>query len=261
MENHKRSPKFGRQWRKSEMDDYNIKIQFQDATTFFNTPVLPPPNVDEELLTTEYDTDTIAHKNSFILTQLDYAMEREDPESAESSISIFAIFLFDALGYAHRPHLTRLLRRLKILICGEYKDAKTNVCIIDRSRDDEGLLVQECRHIGAKRDPYPQVVATAIAAFQTNNSRRIASGLDPLENEIIPAVIMIGSSPTFLKVPVTAELSRCVQSGLYPTTPTVIFAHEPEIPRPAQRRAEGMRPLDNRYIIFQCYEAFKQFVH
>ncbi|KAH7904821.1 hypothetical protein BJ138DRAFT_1106496 [Hygrophoropsis aurantiaca] len=245
MENRKRSPKFGRQWRKSDMDDYNIKIQFQNATTFFNTPVLPPPNVDEELLTTEYDTDTIAHENDFILTQLGYAMEREDSESAESAISLFTCLLFSALGYAHRPRLTLLSRGLKILTCGEYKDAKTDACIIDRSTNNELVLVQVCRHIRAKRDPYPQLVATAIAAFQSNNSRRITSGSDPLENKIFPAFTMIGSSPTFLKVPVTAELSRCVQSGLYPTTPTVVFAHEPEIPRPAQRRAEGMRPLDN----------------
>jgi hypothetical protein len=34
----------------------------------------------------------------------------------------------------------------------------------------------------------------------------------------------------------------------------------PEIPRPSCRIAEGMEPLDNREVIFACFEAFKQFV-
>jgi len=58
----------------------------------------------------------------------------------------------------------------------------------------------------------------------------------------------------------TTELIQCVQRGEYLATPTVVLAHIPEIPRPTRRLSEGMRPLDNRHIILQCYEAFKQFV-
>jgi hypothetical protein len=69
---------------------------------------------------------------------------------------------------------------------------------------------------------------------------------------------MIGTSPTFFKIPITVELVRCVQRGEYPATPTVMIGHVPELPRPNR---EGMKPLDNRRIILQCYEAFKQFVY
>ena len=56
---------------------------------------------------------------------------------------------------------------------------------------------------------------------------------------------MVGTSPTFLKVLTTTELVQCVQRGEYPATPMVFL---------------GMKLLDNRRIILQCYEAFKQFV-
>ncbi|KAH7903506.1 hypothetical protein BJ138DRAFT_1168048 [Hygrophoropsis aurantiaca] len=258
MANQKRSPKFARQWRQSDLDDYNIKTQFQTASTFFNTPVLPPPTADEELFTTEFDTDTLAKDNRIILTYLGYAM---DPDESESAVTELSWKLFYALGYGHPPHLIIMFKELQILSCGERKNANTGISIIDRSSGKtEFVLVQECRRIGATRDPYPQSIATVIAAFQSNNSRRIAAGLDPLENKTIPAIITIGSSPTFLKVPVTAELADCVGRGVYPITPTVVSVHEPEIPRPSQRIVEGMRPLDNRHIVFQCYEAFRQFV-
>jgi hypothetical protein len=34
----------------------------------------------------------------------------------------------------------------------------------------------------------------------------------------------------------------------------------PPVPRPARRRSEGMKPLDNRREILKCYEAFKVIV-
>ena len=71
---------------------------------------------------------------------------------------------------------------------------------------------------------------------------------------------MTGTSPTFFKIPVTVELSRAVELGLYPATPTVVSMHVPDIPRPDRRLNEGMRPLDNRRSILACFEAFKQFV-
>lgn len=68
---------------------------------------------------------------------------------------------------------------------------------------------------------------------------------------------MPGTSPAFFKIPVTAELIQAVDSelGQYPTTPTVVIMHIPDIPRPARRLREGMRSLDNWRNIF-----FKQFV-
>jgi hypothetical protein len=66
--------------------------------------------------------------------------------------------------------------------------------------------------------------------------------------------------PSFFKIPVTHELTRCVEYGTFPLTPTVVIGHVPDIPRPNRRFSEGMKPLDNRRAILQCYEAFKKFI-
>ncbi|KAH7911634.1 hypothetical protein BJ138DRAFT_983372, partial [Hygrophoropsis aurantiaca] len=110
-------------------------------------------------------------------------------------------------------------------------------------------------------DPLPQLVAHAIGAFQVYNANRVQSGLDPVDNKarnsVIAAIVMSGTLPTFVKIPVTAELAECVRSGEYPTHPTVVLGHTPDIPSPVPQ-SEAMNPLDNRRVIFRCFEAFRQ---
>ncbi len=71
---------------------------------------------------------------------------------------------------------------------------------------------------------------------------------------------MVGTAPSFFKIPVTEQLSQCVAQGQYPLSPAIVAGHVPDLPRPNRRFSEGMKPLDNRRVILQCYEAFKQFV-
>jgi hypothetical protein len=68
---------------------------------------------------------------------------------------------------------------------------------------------------------------------------------------------MTRTSPTFFKIPVTAELDRGIH---YPANPTIVLTHFPDLSRPELRLSEGMKPLDNRRAILQCYEAFKRFI-
>jgi hypothetical protein len=77
----------------------------------------------------------------------------------------------------------------------------------------------------------------------------------------MPGIILVGSSPTFYKIPVTKKLAQVVALGSFPATPTVVHAHLPAVPRPARRLSEGIKPLDNRRHIFACYEVFRQFVN
>ena len=71
---------------------------------------------------------------------------------------------------------------------------------------------------------------------------------------------MTGTSPSFFMIPITQDLSRSVERGQFPPTPTVVTGHVPDLPRPNRRFSEGMKPLDNRRSILQCYEAFKRFI-
>ena len=103
--------------------------------------------------------------------------------------------------------------------------------------------------------PEPRLISDTIAAFHNDNMVRVKRlGTDPLISKVMPGIVMKGSMPTFYKIPVTPELVRAVVSGERPEEETVVHAYRPEVPSPE----EGMKPLDNRYIILSCFEAFRQ---
>ncbi|KAJ7681927.1 hypothetical protein DFH06DRAFT_972029 [Mycena polygramma] len=244
-----RSAKSGKQWTHNEIDAYNIHLSSQDATTFFGMAQLPTPTVDPEILTVQ-DADTaVSDANWDLLSLVDRC------NAKESSVIDFTVVLLHALGYVHRPRITRTRLDLRLLVCGEYLQA--DVCILDRSTDGIVLLVQD-KCIGGPIHAYPRLVAAAIATYQA--LYRTHQQLDKLSFRVVPAVLLDGTSPTFYKIPLTDELVRCVQRGEYPDAPTIVAVHIPDLPRPHQRRLEGMKPLDNRQIILQCYEAFKTFI-
>jgi hypothetical protein len=119
------------------------------------------------------------------------------------------------------------------------------------------LVVKVDRH-ARWFDPEARLVSDTIAAFYNNNAMRVKRlGTDPLTSKVMPGIVMDGTMPTFYKIPVTHELVRAVESGERPEEETtVVHAYRPEVPRPE----EGMRPLDNRYIILSCFEAFRKFL-
>jgi hypothetical protein len=175
-------------------------------------------------------------------------------------VNDFAVHLLKVLDYVPRTRMARTRADIPLRICGEHLHAKPDVCIVDS--DDILLLVQEGKRYKEMKDAEPQLVAEAIAAFQSNNWKRVhLLGQDPLPMRMIPGITLTGTSPTFFKVPVTQELADAVEFGVYPAAPTIVYAHLPYLPRPARRLSEGMKPLDNRSQILSCYEAFKQFVN
>lgn len=71
----------------------------------------------------------------------------------------------------------------------------------------------------------------------------------------IPAITLQGITPTFYKIPVTAELSEAVARGRYPTlhnTRSSIFSVHP--------RSMAIRGTEDRVEILACLEALKQFL-
>ena len=116
------------------------------------------------------------------------------------------------------------------------------------------LVVKVDRH-SRGFDPEPRLISDTISAFQNDNLMRVEIlGTTPLVSKVMPGIVMDGTMPTFYKIPVTPELVRVVEFGEQPEQATVVYAYRPEVPRPE----EGMRPLDNRYIILSCFSAFKQ---
>lgn len=192
------------------------------------------------------------------INAMDLAMSRSPLE--ESAVDDFVVRLFDMLGYTSRSIVVRTRKDIELVICGKSMHAKTDVCLM-MNHSEIILLVQEDKqHLEDRGDAEAQLIAEAIAAFQSNNKKRILAGLLPLKHCLIPGIVMIGTAPIFYKIWVTKELSDAVIYGTFPKTPTVVYFHLPSVPRPYRRLSEGMKPLDNRRIVLHCYEALKKFV-
>lgn len=193
--------------------------------------------------------------NYKLLRYMDLAMDPVRTGFAEeSAVDDFAVHLLTLLDYAPRPNIASTRTDIPFKICGEIRHAKTDICIVESN--NILLLIQEDKRHKEKKDPSPQLIAEAVATFQANDHMQKFRS----RACIIPGIVLKGTFPTFYKIPVTSHLADSVAHGHYPTEPTVVHAHIPDIPRPASCLSEGMRPLDNRRIILSCYEAFKKFV-
>jgi hypothetical protein len=140
---------------------------------------LPQPSVDPELLTNVEAGAMQQDRHAELITYLDLAMM---PEKGETAVDDFAVELFRTLGYVRRERVARTRMDLPLLICGESRHAKTDVCIIDRSQNDILLLVQGDKRLehGEPVNARARLVAEAIGAFNENNAQREAAGLAPL---------------------------------------------------------------------------------
>ncbi|KAJ2915618.1 hypothetical protein MD484_g4789, partial [Candolleomyces efflorescens] len=259
MANLIRSAKFGSDWTINELDSYNIRLERQEALEFFGVPVLPDPAVDPELLQHLEADEMQQDRNAELINLLDLAMLRS---SGESAVVDFAVELLKLTGYVRRNRVARTRKDLPLLICGEWRHAKTDVCIVDREQGDILLLVQEDKLLEDTEplDARAQLVAEALAAFTENNASRMSSDLAPLESKVVSGIVMVGTAPTFFKIPITQELVTHVRHGTYPPTATIVNYCFPPVPRPARRRRDGMKPLDNRRQFLSCYQAFKTIV-
>ncbi|KAH9911665.1 uncharacterized protein B0H18DRAFT_1128270 [Fomitopsis serialis] len=257
MANLIRSPKAGSDWTGNDLAAYNIQMRLESAASFFGDHTMPPPNVDQEILTTQNAQDMYFDRNAELINLLDLAMSSMSAE--DSAVDDFAVELLKHLGYVKRHRIARTRKDIPFYVCGEWTHAETDVCLLDRQQNDILLLVQEDERSQPEhpRDPGPQLVAKAIAAFDYNNSLRQATGQATVDSKVMAGIALLGTMPTFYKIPVTAGLVRDVHYGAYPSKPTTVSVHVPELPSPAGRYSEGMKPLDNRQAVLRCYEAFK----
>ncbi|KAI6013057.1 hypothetical protein PISMIDRAFT_118585 [Pisolithus microcarpus 441] len=253
-----RNAKSSNDWTVNELDAYNISIVSEDCVTFFGTDILPLPDHHHDLIN-KLTANEMEDDDSYLAARyMDLATNRVPDE--ESAVVDFVMQLLHTMGYATRAAHRDLRSRKAIdfFICGEWKDAKADVCVMDGYK--VLLVVQEDKCHMQVVDPNAQLVAAAIAAVQNNNRMRSIVGSDVLDFKEMAGIVMIDTHPTFFKIPVTKELIQAVQRGQFPSTPTVVSMHLPTLPRPAECVREGMRPLDNRRIIIACFEVFKQFV-
>jgi hypothetical protein len=148
---------------------------------------LPQPHVDPEILNVESADNMAVDKNAELITLLDIAMVPTGPE--ESAVDDFTVELFKALGYVWCTRVARTRKDIPLLVYGDRRHAKTDVCIVDHLQHDILLLVQEDKRFGGEEenisDAEAQLIAKSIAAFSLNNSRKRDAGLPELDSKVI----------------------------------------------------------------------------
>jgi len=251
MANLIRLPKCGSGWTQNDLRAYNIIVKEKSEKEFFGNTLSRLPIVSEDILTKELADKSMEENTYFLLRYLDMAMKTKEGE--ESAVDDFAVELLKILGYTNMNRMTRTRKNIRFFTCGEDSYAKTDVCLINE--DEILLLIQTLK---SPNDPEPQVIAEAIATFQHNNKIRSRIKLiEELDRCTIPFITMVGTFPTFYRMTITKELNECVHWGVYPSISTIVERHTPRVPR---RVSDGMKPIENRKKILQCFEAFKKFV-
>ncbi|KAL6307104.1 hypothetical protein BKA93DRAFT_770620 [Sparassis latifolia] len=139
----------------------------------------------------------------------------------ESAVDDLVSALLRAMHYVDMSKVVRTRKNLTFIVCGNTVHAQTDVCLMDSS--GILLLVQEDKGHNEEKDPEPQLIAEAIAAFYYNNFHRVRRmRLPACRSHTFAGITMEGATPTFYKIPVTEQLEQCVQTGMYPTVPTII---------------------------------------
>ncbi|KAF8952385.1 hypothetical protein BDZ97DRAFT_2083535 [Flammula alnicola] len=177
--------------------------------------------------------------------------------SQDSAIDNFAAETLKLLGFDERKTTVVTRYIIPLTICGDGNQvAQTDVCLLYRPSLVLLVLVED-KTIFNKTNPEPQVVAEAIAAFQSNNVKRRASGLPPLNAMTIPCITMTGTRPTFYLVPVTPELSDAIILGQYPATQTQVLQCVTTRVH-ARTTSEGMENVEYRKLALKRLLAFKK---
>lgn len=220
--------KSGSHWTHNDLVAYNIEVQIEpNGLAFFEVDGLPEPHVpgDEMLMLTALEAEDVPDGATYdTLAVMGLAMNPRQGE--ESAVDDFAVLLLRLLGYNTRGTALHTRQDIELMICGLSMHAKT-----------------DCAFCGIEQ-------------------RSIMRNVEPrLQDSVIPGILMIGTSPIFYRIRVTRELDDAVRFGTCPANPTLVHYHLSPLPLPERRLSEGMKPLDNRHTILQCYEAFKRFVH
>ncbi|KAF8217823.1 hypothetical protein K438DRAFT_1952684 [Mycena galopus ATCC 62051] len=246
-------------WTATELRALKIVVETLDPVSFFGSP-LPAPTVDPILLNNvERPPGQISKDHRLFFRYLEDATNGFlSGPAPESAVSDFAAFLLEMMDYDEPECVVHRRQEIAFTMCGHKVDARPDVVIMN----DQNyiLLLQEDKCRLSSHDAESQLISGAVAAYCAYNRHCHSVGLPSVARRVFAGIVMSRSAFTFYKIPISFELVTAISRGDYPANTTVVSKFIPPVPNPAKYNAQGMVPLENRRIIFQCLAAFKQFV-
>ncbi|KAF8584126.1 hypothetical protein K439DRAFT_1633774 [Ramaria rubella] len=253
MANIIRSAKSASDWSPSELKAYRIEMDDVSEVEFFGAPVSELP----------FETDFLRFENGYDMSdsssaRLAWAMREALTQrgDVEPNVDLFATRLLDFMEYTNNRRQVKWRQDLTFTICGETRSAKADISIVvvpcSHTEGSTILLIEEDKKTG-KGEPVQRMIPEAMAAFEHNNNMRRTKHLPPREKQVIPAITLVGTTPTFYLVPITLALMEAVGTGQYPAADTYVRRFKPET-------VLGMVYLKDRRKVLEYYHAFKRFV-
>ena len=232
-------------WTRGELIAYNITISSLLPDEFFLVPNGPDPSLDhiEPAVLNSPPGDNNSAISSAAVTFLDHLHIAQ-----RAPVGDFAAQTLRLLDFDNRDVIVFRCLPIPLTIHGNRKLVQADVCLLHHTS-----LILLVLIVDKAVNSEPQVVASAIGAFQSNNQRRKELQLALLDSMTIPCISMTGTHPTFYLVPVTTQLSDAVTSGQYPTTQTQVLQCATVAPRPSI----GMEDLNYRRLALKHFLAFK----
>jgi hypothetical protein len=257
MANLIRSAKPCSDWGDYELMAYNITVIAQSPEIFFRgNSAQSLDDIDPSLINSTVYVEDVADDTFQYLTYLDLAING----GRESFIDDFARETLRILGFEERGLALTMHHTISLTNSGvdnHTTSAQPDVCLVARlGRPMILLILQEDKSIFRPSQPGAQVIAGAIAAYQSNNLKRSEIRLPKLHAMTIPCITMNGTRPTFYLVPVTRALSTAVATGQYPEAQTKVVKCVTTL-GPDHPLTEGMEEPEYRRVAFQHFMAFK----
>ncbi|KAF8887594.1 hypothetical protein BD779DRAFT_504771 [Infundibulicybe gibba] len=240
-------------------------FQYSDPATgrlsFFNLQELPIPQNISPIIwnnATAPPAALLSKTERHFFDYVNCAMTM--PIEEKSLVKDFAVFLLGMFDYDTGLRIVRTRREMPFCMCATHVSARIDVAVIEHNPLSQyTLLVQEDKRSLTGDQPEGPLIAGAIAAFHQNSSTRQAYHLPPLESQTFPAITMAGTAAMFYKITITQDLLLAVQGGQYPANPTIVHRFIPPVPDRTGYPSKDMASLENRRVLLQCFEAFKQF--
>jgi len=187
-------------------------------------------------------------KHTFFFVHLNTAIRYNYKVAADS----LTLDILRAAGFGTREDNYVLCRTEAIPLITRGNIIKVDqVTFLLEPQLDIFLFLQVGKSRSDSTDLEPEVIVSAIGAYQTNNRKRECIGLPPLDTMTMPCMTMVGTRPTFYLVPVTRALAYAVATGRKTSDRTEVLKCE------ITGYDGGMEKPEYRKVALQHLFAFK----
>jgi len=250
-----RSAKSGSAWEANDLRMYNITASDRSPEEFFLNQN-HPHTIDHDILYSPAInpnpnlSPAAARYLRFLQTTIRFPRN-------EGAVDVFVLNTLTLLNF-DGPDITVTQNHIiPLTICGDTaRVAQTDVCLMHLPSGVLLVLI-ESKSATSSANAEPQVIAQAIAAFQSNNRIRKLHGLAVLPTTVIPCITMLGTHPAFYLVPVTEALSTAVIGGRPCDTETDVSRFQ-FLSRTRRQTMAGMEDPEYRRQALENFLAFKE---